>query len=375
MNDISQTDIPIDAGSVNLPEASPNQALTPDAPVKQDAAPKEPVKVSAREAIENAAKKVDAAEAKAQSEPKARAEDGKFAPKPEVAAQPQQPTAVQEPTPQVAQPERAASKYEAPARFSEAAKTEWQRAPESVQAEVARVLKENEDGITKYKASHENWDKIRQYDDVAKQNGREGIHESLKQITEMENTFARNPIEGFQKVAQHFNLNLEAVAAHILGQNPNQHVAQAHEQVKALQNEVAMLKQQLEAPNAVAKFREEFGALEFDGIADDIAELLETGVAHDLKSAATMARMLNRRSGAQTTNDAGAQTAGNMSGAQTAANVTAQTSTLTQTPPNPAANKSVTGAPGPANTSIANAKPSGRSIQEAIRNAAAQVGA
>lgn len=377
MNDFAAVqDIPIDVNSGTIPDALPNQAMTPDKPQPQaneasiqPKENKEPVAKSAREAIEKAAAKVEAAEKPKTETTQPRAETGKFASK-EVAAQPMQPTAAQEQPPQVAQPERAASKYEAPARFSEAARNEWQRAPESVQAEVARVLKENEDGITKYKSSHESWERVRNFDEIAKQNGVEGVHKSLEKMVDLENTFSRNPIEGFQKVAQHFGLNLEAVAAHIMGQNPNQQVAQVHEQVKQLQQENALLKQQIEAPNQVASFRTDFGEAEFDAIADDIVELLETGVAHDLKSAAVMAKMLNRRS-ASNASDAGAQTA-TMPAAQTGAPVTAQTGTMAERQPNPAGQKSVTGAPGSTPINPTASKPSGRSVREAILNAAAR---
>lgn len=375
MNDTAQVEIPIDVNTGSVPDALPNQAVTPDKTAPREQTPNEPsikpkensepIAKSARDAIEKAAAKVDAAEKEKAAQPKT--PDGKFAPKTEVAASPKPQTSAPEQVQQPALPEKVASKYEAPARFSEAARKEWEASPESVRAEVSRVLKENEDGITKYKASHEGWERVKQFDDIAKQNGREGVHESLKKIVEMEQTFARNPIEGFKAVADHFNFDVHKVASVILGQDPNQAIGEVHKQLQDARAEIAQLKMQADAPNVVNQFAEKVGREVFEANADKVAQMLETGVVDTLDKAWALISIFGHSaSDAQhTASDATSQP---LKPAQTA---DAQTVAAAQQP-NPAGQKSVTGAPGstPINPNVN--KPSGRSIRESILNAAAR---
>jgi hypothetical protein len=266
------------------------------------------------------------------------------------------------------QPER--PKYEPPSRFHDVAKAEWAKAPEAVQSEVARVLKENEDGIAKYKASHERYEALRKFDDIAKSNNID-LKVSLEKINEMENLFARDPREGFKAVAAHFGYNANEVAAHILGQDPNQQVAEAHRTIEKLQAEIKTLTAEKEAPAQVQTFAQQVdekeGAGHFEKLAPDIAELLESGVVSDLKAAYTMANMMFKRSGNSTASDA------NQSQPLIPAQpVSAQTTTAAPVQPNPAGQKSVTGAPG-FGTKSTPAKSSDRpSIKDAILRAAAR---
>lgn len=377
----NQVEIPIDVNTGSLPDALPNQAVTPEKPAAPERdrgrdnepsiKPKEntePLAKTTREAIERAAAKVDAAEKAKETPAQPKTPDGKFAPKTEVAASPKPQTSAPEQVQQPALPEKVASKYEAPARFSEAARKEWEAAPESVRAEVSRVLKENEDGITKYKASHEGWERVKQYDDIAKQSGREGVHESLKQVTELEQTFARNPIEGFKKVADMMNFDVHKVASVILGQDPNQAIGEVHKQLQEARAEIAQLKMQADAPNVVNQFAEKVGREAFEANADKVAQMLETGVVDTLDKAWALISIFGHSaSDAQHT----ASDATNSQPLKPAQTADAQTVAAAQQP-NPAGQKSVTGAPGSTPITPNVNKPSGRSIRESILNAAAR---
>ncbi|KEY05144.1 hypothetical protein [Brucella inopinata] len=59
------------------------------------------------------------------------------------------------------------NRNEAPQRFHDVAKQEWANTPESVRAEVHRSISELENGLNKYRQSHEKYEAIREYDDMA----------------------------------------------------------------------------------------------------------------------------------------------------------------------------------------------------------------
>src|SRR5690242_5608840 len=170
------------------------------------------------------AKPAEKVEAKADTKPaeRARAEDGKFAAKESADPKSVEQRAVQEKTEGNQTSEGRKPHHDAPARFNEFGKRDWANTPDSVKEETYRAFKELEEGHKKYKDSADRYEKVREFDDLARKNGREGVHESLKQIVEIENAFARDPIDGLKRVTDHFGLNLQAVAAHIMGQNPNQ---------------------------------------------------------------------------------------------------------------------------------------------------------
>jgi hypothetical protein len=188
----------------------------------------------------------------------------------------------QEPKAEAAAPERRVS-LEAPARFNDNGKKDWANVPDSVKEEVHRAISENEKGIQKHKEAAESYERIREYDELAKKNGREGVHESLKQIREIEQTFERNPIEGLKKITDHFGLNLQAVAAHIMGQNPNQQVQEAHSRVRELEAKIQQMETAAKVPSIVEQFFTEHE--DAKDYSDDIAFVLEQGIVKDLDAA------------------------------------------------------------------------------------------
>lgn len=250
--------------------------------------------------------------------------------------------------------------HEPPARFLEHGKRDWATTPETVQEEVHRMQRELEDGHKKYKESAERYEKVREWDDLARNNGREGVHESLKQVAEIEDAFARNPIEGLKRVTDHFGINLQAVAAHIMGQNPNVQVQQAHSRIQELEAKIQQMEMAAKAPDIVAEFAASHER--FDELSDVIATLLKTGTAKDLDSAYELASVLK----APASN--AAQTSQPLKPAES---VPAQT----QAPAfNPAGAKSVSGAPtGGISPAAKKSVPS--SNAEAVKRAMARAGA
>lgn len=190
--------------------------------------------------------------------------------------------AAQEQKAETAAPERRVS-LDAPARFNENGKRDWATTPDSVKEEVLRSHRELEEGHKKYKDAADRYELVKEYDELAKKNGREGVHESLKQIREIEDTFARNPVAGYKAISDHFGYNFQAIAAEYLGQNPNQQVQEAHIRVRELEAKI----QQMEAAAKVPSIVEQFFTEHEDAkdYSDDIAFVLEQGIVKDLEAA------------------------------------------------------------------------------------------
>jgi hypothetical protein len=222
--------------------------------------------------------KAEPKDAKAEKADKTRDETGKFQSTNTEAKAP----VAQEPKAEAAAPERRVS-LEAPARFNENGKKDWATVPDSVKEEVHRAISENEKGIQKHKEAADRYELVKEYDELARKNGREGVHESLKQIREIEQTFERNPIEGLKKITDHFGVNLQAVAAHIMGQNPNQQVQEAHSRVRELEAKIQQMESAAKVPSIVEQFFTEHE--DAKDYSDDIAFVLEQGIVKDLEAA------------------------------------------------------------------------------------------
>lgn len=314
---------------------------------------------------ETTSKPVEKAEAKA-PEPKpadtkpARAEDGKFAAKESADPKSVEQRAVQGQTEGNQTSEGRKPHHDAPARFNEFGKRDWANTPDSVKEETYRAFRELEEGHKKYKDSADRYEKVREFDDLARKNGREGVHESLKQIVEIENAFARDPIDGLKRVTDHFGINLQAVAAHIVGQNPNQQVAEAHSRIQELESKIQQMEFERKAPDIVAEFAASHDR--FDELSEVIATLLKTGTAKDLEAAYELASVLK----APASN--AAQHSQPLIPAESAP-------AQTQAPAlNPAGSKSVSGGPGNG-ISPASRQPVSKSNSEAVKRALKQLGA
>lgn len=377
----------IDAPTPHTPELGtqiqpPEKAPEPKAEVKPDKPAKVEVERSSGEAVKRAMEALKAKEAEkakteaakpetkptekveAKTEPKpaerTRAEDGKFAPKESADPKSVEQRAVQEKTEGNQTSEGRKPHHDAPARFNEFGKRDWANTPDTVKEETYRAFKELEEGHKKYKDSADRYEKVREFDDLARKNGREGVHESLKQIVEIENAFQRDPIDGLKRVTDHFGINLQAVAAHIVGQNPNQQVAEAHSRIQELEAKIQHMEFERKAPDLVAEFAASHER--FDELTEVIATLLKTGTAKDLESAYELAAVLK----APASN--AAQHSQPLIPAESAP-------AQTQAPAlNPAGSKSVSGAPS-GGISPASKQPVSKSNSEAVKRAMAKLGA
>lgn len=360
----------IDPEQVRTPAPLGNQTPVADKP---EPAPKPEAKLSASEAIKRAQEQVNAKEAAkakekpaekpaekpvAEAKPVERDPSGKFVPK--QAAEGAQQEAPQKPVD--ASPHR-----EAPSRFSPDAKAAWETAPEPVKAEVHRAIRELEAGHQKYKADAENYDKVRQYDELARQNGGD-LAQSLQKVRDFEETFARDPMQGFQKVADHFGISLHAVAAHILNQHPDEARYGQDQTIATLKQELATLKQELTGLKPIVQEYKtssdertlaEWAADKphFEDLRAEVTAYVKQGYDPDSAYHQAVADVEER---ARKFGFAPVRPA-------------ASSAAPEPKPLNPAGQKSITGAP--ANGSNPSAKKTPPpSIREALRRAAAQVG-
>ncbi|RUX96153.1 hypothetical protein EN993_08920 [Mesorhizobium sp. M7D.F.Ca.US.004.01.2.1] len=256
--------------------------------------------------------------------------------------------------------------HEAPARFKSdaAAMAEWEKSPEPVKAAVHRSIRELEAGIEKHRVSAEAYEQVKDFDDLAKKNNT-SLRDAMTRYTNLERTLLTNPLKGIEAVCDYAGVSLRQLAAHVMGQKPDEVQGQNDATVRELRQEIASLKQQVGGVTtsiqqqhvertgaAVEKFAAEHPR--FEELAEDIAFFIKSGKTKDLAEAYSLAERMNP-----------------------APATTAQAAPQTRTAPDPQAQtlkgqKSVTGAPSAGSDPAT--KRASTSIKDALRRAAAQAG-
>lgn len=272
----------------------------------RDEEAKEAAAKSEKAATEAKAKVEEAEKAEKDGKPaKQRTEDGKFAKArvegdvPEADAKADKGAAEKPATGQDGQDRRQSEGQhrEPPARFLPEARTKWANVPNEVKAEFHRVSQEMEGEIAKGKEASERYERLRQYDDTAKSNGRD-LRESLEKVVRIEQHMARDPIGALDTVLREIGprkqdgtpVSLYEVAQVIVAQGPQaqrtmpiQQAQQESPQVSALAKELNELKSQL-ATQSVTPTIERFAAAHTDyhSLEPQIAEILNSGVVDKL---------------------------------------------------------------------------------------------
>ncbi|TPK70199.1 hypothetical protein FJ930_19725 [Mesorhizobium sp. B2-4-15] len=256
--------------------------------------------------------------------------------------------------------------HEPPARFkSDAAATaEWERAPEAVKAAVHRTVRELEAGIEKHRASAEEFEKVRDFDDLAKRNNT-SLRDAMTRYTNFEKALLSDPMKGLNMVCDYIGVPLRTVAAHIMGQQPDQVQGQNDATIRELRQEIAMLKQSVGGVTSTMQQQHVAGVEaqvdrfkaenpRFEELAEDIAFFLKSGKTKDLAEAYQLAERLNPAPAA--TAPAAPQT-------RIAPDLEAQTRK---------GSKSITGAPSAGSDPAT--KRASTSIKDSLRRALAQAG-
>jgi hypothetical protein len=409
---IAPTPNPVSAEPLPEPVVDPKSAkpeVKPEAIKDKEPKPA----VSTRDALRKAAEKVaadskepakdqkpteNAAPIKDEGQP--RADDGKFAPKePAKDAKPAEPAkdaakpaadapkpvvdakpaAEPKPASEPAKPAEAAKEalpsYTAsppPKRFSPDAKDAWASAPEPVRAEVARMERELTAGFEKHRTGAEAFESVREFDEMAKQSGTD-LKTALTNYTNMEKVLRADPLKGLELICQNAGLSLRDVAAHVMGQTPEEHASKSDATIRELRAEITSLKQQVgtvassfeqqrtqTAQQKVEAFAADPAHARFEELSDDIAFFMKSGRTKDLAEAYQLAERLNPAP-VKVQAEAPAASAAPVIELPKP-DLAAQTAK---------GSKSVTGSPSPG-SSPTNQRPS-TSIKEAIRRAAAAV--
>lgn len=181
---------------------------------------------------------------------------------------------------------------DAPAKFLPRAKELWRNTPNEVKAEVDRVLREAEEETTRVKEVTQRYEAIRPYDELARQNGRAGIHESLEEVRQLEDLMQQNPIAALNRILMQAGprkadgqpVSLFEVASHIVQQGPQgyqQMVAQRPQQqqgdprVEQLEKRIADMQTQQAAREIIEPFAAKHPR--YTELQDDIALFLQSG--------------------------------------------------------------------------------------------------
>lgn len=185
--------------------------------------------------------------------------------------------------------------HEPPARFLPKAKEVWANVPHAVKGEIARMTQEHEAEVTKYREAGDRYEPIREFDEIARTNGRE-LKDSLAKVVEVEKALARNPIAGLESILREIgprkadgsHVSLFEVAQYIVQQGPQQfaqaiqQAPKAQEQQRQPDPEVAALKaeiQSIRTDQAVQSIIAPFAAQNprFQELQEDIAFFLTSG--------------------------------------------------------------------------------------------------
>jgi hypothetical protein len=217
-----------------------------------------------------------------------------------------------------------------PPRISERARQDWDNAPESVRGDYHRLHQEAEGIYRQYKSSHDAFQPIAPYHQMAQQQGTT-LDKALASYVGIENKLRQDPIAGLDTIIYNLGMtdpqtgqriNLRDIAYHVLSQSPEQlkQVQQgnaqqaAQHQMGALHREISGLKQALHQMHTQAQFRQTRSAVDqfaeqhprFDELGDLIENELKLGF--DLMTAYRRAELLRPGNTAAQTRATPAQT-------------------------------------------------------------------
>jgi hypothetical protein len=205
---------------------------------------------------------------------------------------------------------------EAPQSFLPQAREVWRNTPHAVQTEVARLVQEHTAASEQTREKVERYETIRQYDDLARSNGRE-LRESLEKMARIETSLQRNPVAALNEILMEVGprkadgqpYSLYEIAQHVAQQDPQsyqQMVQQGREpeqpqedpRIAQLEQRLAQVQEQTAQQQIVEPFKQAHPR--FDELQGDIAFFLQSGKVpeslspHDrLAAAYDMAERIN----------------------------------------------------------------------------------
>lgn len=133
---------------------------------------------------------------------------------------------------------------DAPARFTETAKAKWASADPEIRGEVLRMHKELTQGYEKHKAAAERDSTLNEFHEMAKRSGKE-LPNVVREYVNMENHLRQDLVGGLDLICQRMGVSIRDVAAHVMGQTPDQNASKQDATIRELKAEIADLKGQV----------------------------------------------------------------------------------------------------------------------------------
>lgn len=285
-------------GAPKLEHEKPSLRDTIADAVKQDA--KEPDdksadppadKKAAEKGEEKPSEEAKPTEAKDGEKGAERGADGKFKGKEAEAGEPK----AAEPESKTEQQPKSNGHIEPPTKFLPDAKETWRNTPRPVQRDVENLVREHEAEITRHREASERYEPLRQFDDLVRQNGRAGLHETLAEVAQLEDLMGKDPLSALNQVllragprkadGQPYSLYEVAQSVVQMGPQGYQQAMSRSAQQQAPQNDnprVAQLEQQLAklqeqtvAATVIEPFKRDHPR--YDELQRDIALFLQSG--------------------------------------------------------------------------------------------------
>lgn len=232
-----------------------------------------------------------------------RGPDGKFAPKveapePEKAVAPEAKPITDPDTSKASEPAPSTAQNAPPVSWSAEAKAEWAKLPPAIQTAVLKRETEASDGF------RQKSEQIKQYESVIQpvtERAREyGVQpdQFLRNMIETENALRRDPVGSLKWIAQQYGVDLSTLTSN---QAPDgQPSQQAPDVIAPVLSELSGLKSEIEtfklqaADQSIKEFEKNPEHKYFQDVRQDMARLINSGEAKDLKEAYDKAIWLNQ---------------------------------------------------------------------------------
>lgn len=184
--------------------------------------------------------------------------------------------------------------YNAPEKFGPDAKEVWRNVPHAVRRDIDIMQRQHAEEIERHREAAERYETIRQYDELARQNGRDLAY-SLERVKLIEDTMQANPLAALELVLQEAGprkangqpLSLYEVAQYIVEQGPDQYRAQVRQglpqpphpaeiQAQQAQEEARRLQARILEMEVIAPFRKSHPR--YSELEGSIAQILESAM-------------------------------------------------------------------------------------------------
>lgn len=171
-----------------------------------------------------------------------------------------------------------------PARLLPASKELWSMVPNALKGDIHRLIKDHETEKEQYRAAHEAYESIKDFDEMAKR-GNTNLRTALERYTGLEQMLRTNPVQGVAEVLRNIGVTPIQFAQHILNnpqlheykpapQQPAQQPARSPE-IDQLRAEITAMRHEAVARDIIGPFRE--ANPRYDELQEDIAFFLQSG--------------------------------------------------------------------------------------------------